>query len=84
MALCIDCKDYNYIVVEISLDDINDLLHQNITMRDIIIKQEKYWTIFSQENILNDVVKINNMQDINQNLLPKKGAYYQMPNYGKL
>lgn len=77
MALCIDCKDYNYIVVKISLDDINDLLHQNITMRDIIIKQEKYWTIFSNENILNDVVKINDMQYINQDLLPKKGAYYK-------
>ena len=43
-------------------------------MQDIILKQEKYYTVFSSENILNDVV---NIQDINQSLLPKKGAYYQ-------
>lgn len=46
-------------------------------MRDIILKQEKYYTVFSNENILNDVVTINNITDINQDLLPKKGAYYQ-------
>lgn len=46
-------------------------------MRDIILKQEKYYTVFSNENILNDVVTINNITDINQNFLPKKGAYYQ-------
>lgn len=46
-------------------------------MRDIILKQEKYYTVFSNENILNDVVTINDIQDINQDLLPKKGAYYQ-------
>lgn len=69
MALCIDCKDYNYIVVEISDIDIYDLLHQNITMRNIILKQEKYYTVFSNENILNDIVKINNIQDINHRRL---------------
>ena len=46
-------------------------------MRDIILKQEKYYTVFSNENMLNDVVTINNITDINQNLLPKKGVYSQ-------
>ena len=78
LSLCVDCENYNYIVVEVSLVDIYDLLHENISMREIILKQNKYWMVFSGIDISEDRVEIKKMEDIDQSCLPKEGACYKV------
>lgn len=78
LSLCVDCENYNYIVVEVSLVDIYDLLHENISMREVILKQNKYWMVFSGIDISADRVEIKKMEDIDQSCLPKKDACYKV------
>ena len=47
LALCSNMDELNYIVVQISLTDTYNLLHGKIAMRDVFLKQEEYWEIFS-------------------------------------
>lgn len=78
LSLCVDCENYNYIVVEVSLVDIRDLLHGNIPMREVILKQNEYWMVFSGTEISDDVVEQKKMDDIDQSCLPKEDACYKV------
>ena len=78
LSLCVDYENYNYIVVEISLFDIYDLLHGNISMRNSILKHKEYWMVFSGEDIEHDIVEYHLMNDIEQNCLPQEGACFKI------
>ena len=67
-----------YIVVEVSLFDIYDLLHGNISMRDALLKNKEYWMVFSGTDISDDIVERRRMKDIDQSCLPKKDACFKV------
>lgn len=78
LSLCVDIENYNYVIVEVSLFDIYDLLHGNVSMRDAILKHKEYWMITSGEDISNDIVERKMIKDIDQSWLPQEGAYFKV------
>ena len=76
LILCTDCKNYNYNIVIISVSDIYNLLHQKITMKDVILTQEEYWEVISGNEISNDIVTKKSINEIDFSCLPKEGFYY--------
>lgn len=78
LALCIDVENYNYAVVEMSIFDVFDLLHGNVTMRDAIMKHREYWQVISGEDVASDNVTKCFAGNIDDSLLPEKGAYFQI------
>lgn len=78
VVLCVDFDNYNYIIVEASLIDVYNLLHENIPMRDVILKQDYYWKIISGEDLLSDTIEKHPMKCINTSLLPEENACFQV------
>ena len=78
VVLCVDFDNYNYIIVEASLIDVYNLLHENIPMRDVILKQDYYWKIISGEDLLSDTIEKHQMKCINTSLLPEENACFQV------
>lgn len=78
LVLCTDCKNYNYIIVIISVNDIYNLLHQKITMKKVILKQKEYWEVLSGDKIDEDTVTLKSMNEINFNYLPQDKFYYAL------
>ena len=77
-VLCVYFDNFNYIVVEASLIDIYNLLHGNIPMRDVILKQDYYWKIISGEDLLSDTIERHPMKCIDTSLLPEENARFQV------
>lgn len=78
LSLCVDIENYNYVIVEVSLFDIYDLLHGNVSMRDAILNHKEYWMVTSGEDISNDIVERKTIKDIDQSWLPQEGAYFKV------
>lgn len=78
VALCTDMDEFSYIVVKVSLMDVVSLLHGNLPMRDIILKQEFYWDIESGEEINSDIVIKRTMKEINFEVLPEANACFKI------
>ena len=78
IALCTDIEDLKYIVVKLSSVDVYNLLHGEIPMRDIILKQSEYWDIVSGEDIGSDIVIKKKMDEIENTLLPEEKAYFKI------
>jgi len=78
LVLCVDCENYNYIVVEVSLFNIYDLLHGNISMRDAILKHKEYWFVLSGIDVSEDIVERKIMKDIDQSWLPKQDECFKV------
>ncbi len=78
IALCYDLDELQYIIVEVSVADVYELLHGNIPMRDTITKQRSYWRIISGENIHSDTVEKCNMDCLDRSILPEKGACFKI------
>ena len=78
LALCLDIEEFNYIIVTLSLSDLSNLLHGNIPMRDIFLKQDYYWEVISNENVFSDTVTKHKINHLNHSLLPKENTYFQV------
>lgn len=78
LSLCVDIENYNYVIVEVSLFDIYDLLHGNVSMRDAILNHKEYWMVTSGEDVSNDIVERKTIKDIDQSWLPQEGAYFKV------
>lgn len=78
IALCTNVDDLNYIVTKLSMNDVYMLLNGNVPMRDIILKQEERWSIISGEEISLDKVEKLKTSDLDMDLLPKEGAYFEI------
>lgn len=76
MALCTDTICYQYILVSVTEMDLYLLLNEKLPMRDIILKQEKYWEIMEDED--GDSVELLKMSSIIKKNLPKEGAVFKI------
>ena len=77
ISLCTDIENYNYIIAKLSQQDVYRLLHGNVSMRNVILKQKRFWEIFSGEDIGSDTVNQLNIDCIDQSVLPKEGACFE-------
>lgn len=78
IVLCTDINELKYIVAKLSLLDVYNLLHGNIPMRDVILRQTKYWEIDSGEQVDSDIVVKKNIDTINVDLLPEMNACFKI------
>lgn len=77
LTLCTNMDDFNYLVIELSTSDLYNLLHGNITMRDVFLKQKEYWEVNSNKTISKDIVSKHEIHHLDNSLLPKENAYFQ-------
>lgn len=77
LALCTDVDELSYIVVKLSSLDVYNLLHGNISMRDVILKQREYWDIVSGDEIYLDEVTKKHIEEVDLDTLPEKEACYK-------
>lgn len=78
IALCIDMDEYNYVVVQMTMQDTYDLLHGKIPMRDVILGRKEYWLVCSGDEPKDDKVEKQEIGRLQVELLPKKGACFQI------
>ena len=78
IALCIDMDEYNYVVVQMTMQDTYDLLHGKIPMRDVVLGRKEYWLVCSGDEPKDDKVEKQEIGRLQVELLPKKGACFQI------
>lgn len=78
LALCTDMEKNTYCVVKISLQDLHALLHGQITMRDAMLNQDKFWHIEAADKPLADVVVEHPIQDMDLSVLPEENAKFRI------
>lgn len=78
IALCTDIDESNYVISEISIDDVYDLLHGNIPMRNVLLNQKTYWEVVSGDDIYSDTVTQRNIEELDISLLPEAGACFEV------
>lgn len=78
LALCVDVDELQYFVTMIAPRDMFDLLHGNLPMRNVILKQNKFWKVISGEEPVDDVVVECSIDDIDCNVLPQENAFFEI------
>lgn len=78
LALCVDVDELQYFVTMIAPRDMFDLLHGNVPMRNVILKQNKFWKVISGEEPVDDVVVECSIDDIDCNVLPQENAFFEI------
>lgn len=78
VALCTDIDELSYIVANLSLSDVYNLLHGKIPMRDVILKQNEYWDIVSGNEICMDMVTKKSIDALETALLPEENACFKI------
>lgn len=78
LVLCVDMDENRYVIVETSLQNVWNMLQGKITMRDSIVNCDKYWEVIAGEDFESDMVEQKPMQQVSEEDLPEKGAYYKI------
>ena len=60
------------------MEDMFNLLHGKISMRNAFLSQKTYWEIETGENATQDSVLEKSTKEINPKLLPDENAYYEL------
>lgn len=77
-VLCTDIEELNYIIVLCTDTEIYNLLHGQITMRNIFLSQREFWTVKSGECIAEDAVFQHDITELDESMLPEKNAYFEI------
>ncbi|MDE5757147.1 MAG: hypothetical protein K2H85_00905 [Allobaculum sp.] len=78
IALCTDFENFDYLGMKVSVAEVKDLLHQRITMREIITKQNSFWKIETGKEIELDKVERLPMERVDHSVLPKEGTFFKV------
>ncbi len=68
----------NYIVVAVTRENLFELLHGRIPMRNIFLSQKEYWEIISGEEIVQDIVVKHLINELDVSVLPRQNACFQI------
>ncbi len=77
-ALCTDIEILNYIVVAVTRENLFELLHGRIPMRNIFLSQKEYWEIISGEEIVQYIVVKHLINELDVSVLPRQNACFQI------
>lgn len=77
LVLCTELEKLEYIVVAIGLTNLRNMLSRKKSMRETILKGEKFWKIVSGDTIEDDVCIALGKEEIDYSLLPDEGALYK-------
>lgn len=78
LALCNDAENQNYLVVDLSVAEVNELLHGKYPMRDFFLGKKEFWNIISGETIKENIVERRQINKLNVEDLPEERAYFQI------
>lgn len=78
ISSCIDIEEERYVVIEASLSHVSKMLHEKITMRELIIQADRFWDIKVGEDVAEDEIKEKNINEMPLELLPYEGAYLKI------
>ena len=78
ISLNVSNKEERYFLARVSLHSLSKMLHQKLTMRELIMQAEYYWDICAGITIGEDVIIKKDMQTIPMDLLPFEGAYLKI------
>lgn len=78
ICLCIDFDEFYYIVVESSIDEIYRMLDGKITMRDVFLSKDYFYSIQSYNDLDYNEVKKMDISFIDKDELPYEGEYYEI------
>ncbi len=77
IVLCSDVEKLVYIVEKISSENVRELIHGYIPMRDVFYKEKEYWEVVSGEKIDDDIIVKKSVGDIDTSALPEEGACFK-------
>lgn len=77
-VLCVDIDEEQYIIVETRLEKIFKLLMQKITMRDLILSEDKFWKVKAGNTIEEDNCIQEDMSSICLKDLPYEKSYFKI------
>ena len=80
ISLCSDFDKFSYVVARVTVDEVYELLHGEIPMRDLITKQKYYWDVQSGDNIAQDIVVKSKIDELDKSILPIEGAVFEAMN----
>lgn len=78
LVLTKDMDVEEYLIVKISENEVSDMLHGKVSMRQAILKQNSYWDVKTGDEIADDEVTEHDMADIPQEVLPYEDACYEV------
>lgn len=78
VSSCLDMENEEYLVAQVELKDLSEMLHGKITMRDLILKGNRFWNVIVGEDIASDMVKEQTLDSIQLDELPYEGAYLNL------
>lgn len=65
-----------YIVVKLAKEEVANMLHGKIPMRDVFLNQKYFWNVISGDKIEKDTVTEYPINKIPKDDLPYEGAYF--------
>lgn len=77
-VLCVDIDDEQYVIVETAVEKILKLLMQKITMRDLILSEEKFWEVKAGNTLEEDICMQQDMGLICLEDLPYENSYFKI------
>lgn len=78
MVLCIDIDEEKYIIVKTSIEKVLKLLKQRITMRQIILCEQKYWNVVAGQTMDSDICNQYDMELVPIEELPYEESYFEL------
>lgn len=78
LVLTKDMDVEEYLVVEVSEQEVSDMLHGKVSMRQAIIEHKSYWDVKTGDKIVDDEVTEHDMADIPKEVLPYEDACYEV------
>ena len=77
LVLCTDLEQLEYLVAEMELHTLREMLNQQCTMREAILNGVNFWKVVSGDTIENDLCEKIDKSKIEVDSLPKEGAVYK-------
>ncbi|MBD5489823.1 MAG: hypothetical protein HDR13_13715 [Lachnospiraceae bacterium] len=75
---CADMEEERYIVTRTTLNRLSKMLHERMTMRELILDSDKFWDVIVGEDVTEDIVIEKKIDQIPTNVLPYEGAYLKV------
>lgn len=77
LILCTELEQFEYLIVQMDLSNLRNMLLQKCTMRNAILNGEMFWKVVSGNTIENDFCEAIDKSKIDLSLLPNEGALYK-------
>lgn len=75
---CIDSHELIYVIAQVKINDILDMLKNKVSLCDFIKNGSKFWKVKSGDVVENDIIE--SISDLDSNMLPKQNTFLDLKN----